>query len=137
MLSNLKRINSLLLCISYLSISLIFVFRLHSNSFLLLQFLFLRLVGISFIEFHCLLVLDSDSSCCRSCITQQLQVSSSWCSTSGGQSKVRALVDWYLRVLDQRQVLWLNVVFVNRLRWSRIQYPLLLPVSLGHKAFDY
>ena len=137
MLSNLKRINSLLLCISYLSISLIFVFRLHSNSFLLLQFLFLRLVGILFIEFYSLLVLDSDSNYCQSCITRQLQVLSNQCSTSGGQSKVRALVDWYLRVLDQRQVLWLNVVFVNRLRWSRIQYPLLLPVSLGHKAFDY
>ena len=59
-----------------------------------------------------------------------------WCSTSGGQLRVRALIDWYSQVLDQSQVSWLNVVFVIRLRWSGI-YALLLPVSLGHKTFYY
>ena len=40
------------------------------------------------------------------------------CSTSGDQSRVRALLDWYLGVLEQSQILWWNIVLVKRLRWS-------------------
>ena len=57
-----------------------------------------------------------------------------WCPTSGGQSRVRALIDWYLGVLEQSLASWSNVVLVNRLRWSGI-YSSLLPVSSERKSF--
>lgn len=61
-LSNLKRINSfffiyfLFVDLSYLRLLSSFQFIL--SSFLLLHFLFLRIVEIAFIEFHSFLVLD-------------------------------------------------------------------------------
>ena len=55
-------------------------------------------------------------------IARQWRKSLDRCSTSGGQSRVRAPIDWCLRVLDRSLISQWSVALVNRLRWSRI-YP--------------
>lgn len=56
------------------------------------------------------------------------------CST-GGRPRVRASIDWRPRALDRSLARLWDAALVNRLWWSGIQHPLLLPVSSGRKSF--